>query len=105
MATTKQVRAARRHVRKAQAAASSKRTIAHLPKSTRRAGEAGGEGPAARRQGRSGAGGPEPTAALRGGEAAEHPGSVEDGEVGPDRGDPKGRLRTGFPLLRESPNC
>jgi hypothetical protein len=36
MATTKQVRAARRNVRKAQAAASSKRTIAHLRKSTRR---------------------------------------------------------------------
>jgi hypothetical protein len=36
MATTKQVRAAKRNVRKAQAAAKKKRTIANLPKSTRR---------------------------------------------------------------------
>jgi hypothetical protein len=36
MATAKQRQAARRNVKKAQAAASSKRTIAHLPKSTRR---------------------------------------------------------------------
>jgi hypothetical protein len=35
MATRKQVAAARRNVRKAQQAAKSKRTIAHLPKSTR----------------------------------------------------------------------
>jgi hypothetical protein len=34
-ATTKQVQAAKRNVRKAQAAATRKRTIAHLPKSTR----------------------------------------------------------------------
>lgn len=37
MATAKQRRAARRNVRKAAAAARSKRTIAHLPKSTRTA--------------------------------------------------------------------
>ena len=36
MASTRQVRAAKRNVKKAQAAAKSKRTIAHLPKSTRR---------------------------------------------------------------------
>jgi hypothetical protein len=36
MATTKQRQAAKRNVRKAQGAAKSKRTIAHLPKSTRR---------------------------------------------------------------------
>lgn len=36
MATTKQRTAAKRNVRKAQSAAKSKRTIAHLPKSTRR---------------------------------------------------------------------
>jgi hypothetical protein len=36
MASTRQVQAARRNVKKAQAAAKSKRTIAHLPKSTRR---------------------------------------------------------------------
>jgi hypothetical protein len=36
MATTKQVQAAKRNVKKAQAAAKRKRTIAHLPASTRR---------------------------------------------------------------------
>jgi hypothetical protein len=36
MATTKQVQAAQRNVKKAQAAAKKKRTIANLPKSTRR---------------------------------------------------------------------
>src|SRR6266571_113898 len=36
MATTKQVQAARRNVKKAQVAAKRKRTIAHLPRSTRR---------------------------------------------------------------------
>ena len=36
MATRKQVSAARRNVKKAQAAARKKRTIAHLPESTRR---------------------------------------------------------------------
>jgi hypothetical protein len=36
MATQKQVQAAKRNVKKAQAAATEKRTIAHLPRSTRR---------------------------------------------------------------------
>jgi len=36
MATEKQVRAAKRNVRKAQSAAKSKRTLAHLPEATRR---------------------------------------------------------------------
>jgi hypothetical protein len=36
MATGKQTQAARRNVKKAQAAARSKRTIAHLPEATRR---------------------------------------------------------------------
>ena len=36
MATRKQVQAAKRNVRKAQAAARAKRTIAHLPEGTRR---------------------------------------------------------------------
>ena len=36
MATTKQAQAARRNVKKAQAAAARKRTIAHLPRGTRR---------------------------------------------------------------------
>jgi hypothetical protein len=37
MATEKQREAARRNIKKAQAAAKQKRTIAHLPKSTRTA--------------------------------------------------------------------
>ena len=37
MATTKQVRTARRNVKKAQQGARSKRSIAHLPKATRTA--------------------------------------------------------------------
>ena len=37
MATTKQTQAAKRNIQKAQRAARSKRTIAHLPKSTRQA--------------------------------------------------------------------
>jgi Rho termination factor, N-terminal domain len=37
MATTKQTQAAKRNVKKAQHAAAEKRTIAHLPKTTRRA--------------------------------------------------------------------
>ena len=36
MASEKQIKAARQNVKKAQAAATKKRTIAHLPKSTRR---------------------------------------------------------------------
>jgi hypothetical protein len=36
MATRKQVQAAKRNIKKAQAAATRKRTIAHLPSSTRR---------------------------------------------------------------------
>ncbi|MGZ6545437.1 MAG: Rho termination factor [Actinomycetota bacterium] len=54
MATTKQVTAARRNVKKAQAAAKKRRTIANLPKSTRRAlGQQGAAG--RRRHGRAGA--------------------------------------------------
>jgi hypothetical protein len=48
MATTKQVRAAKRNVKKAQSAAKRRRTIAHLPKSTRRA--LGKQGAAGRRR-------------------------------------------------------
>lgn len=36
MATTKQVRAAKRNIQKAQRAALSKQTVAHLPEATRR---------------------------------------------------------------------
>jgi hypothetical protein len=53
VANAKQVRAAKRNVRKAQAAARKQRTIANLPKSTRRAlGQRGAAG--RRRQGRAG---------------------------------------------------
>jgi ribosome assembly protein YihI (activator of Der GTPase) len=41
MATPKQTRAAKRNVKKAQQAATRKRTIAHLPQSTRRALQTG----------------------------------------------------------------
>src|SRR5207249_11164746 len=49
MATGKQAQAARRNVRKAQAAAKQRRTIAHLPKSTRR--ELGKQAARGRRRG------------------------------------------------------
>jgi hypothetical protein len=49
MATQKQTQAARRNVKKAQTAARSKRTIAHLPESTRR--DLGRQASAARRRG------------------------------------------------------
>ena len=53
MATTKQVRAAKRNIQKAQSAARSKRTIAHLPEATRR--DLGKQASKARqRQGRAG---------------------------------------------------
>ena len=53
MATTKQVRAAKRNIQKAQSAAKSKRTIAHLPEATRR--DLGTQASKARqRQGRAG---------------------------------------------------
>jgi hypothetical protein len=49
MATRKQTQAARRNVRKAQRAASTKRTISRMPKSTRRAlGQQGARGRARR---------------------------------------------------------
>ena len=47
MATTKQVQAAKRNIRKAQTASKRKRTIAHLPKRVRRA--LGKQGSASRR--------------------------------------------------------
>jgi hypothetical protein len=49
MATAKQVRAAKRNVQKAQSAAKRKRTIAHLPKSTRT--DLGRQAAASRRRG------------------------------------------------------
>jgi hypothetical protein len=53
VATTKQVRAAKRNIQKAQRAAKSKRTISHLPEATRR--DLGKQASKARqRQGRAG---------------------------------------------------
>ena len=49
MASQRQVRAAKRNVRKAQSAAKRKRTIAHLPKETRR--DLGRQAAAARKRG------------------------------------------------------
>jgi hypothetical protein len=49
MASTKQVQAAKRNIQKARAAATRKRTIAHLPESTRR--DLGKQGAAARSRG------------------------------------------------------
>ena len=49
MATTKQTRAAKRNIRKAQSAAKSKRTIAHLPEATRK--DLGRQAAKARRRG------------------------------------------------------
>ena len=49
MATRKQTQAARRNIEKARTAAQSKRTIAHLPESTRR--DLGRQAAAARRRG------------------------------------------------------
>jgi hypothetical protein len=46
MATTKQTKAAKANIKKAQKAAAGKKTIAHMPDSTRRAlGKQGPEGP------------------------------------------------------------
>jgi hypothetical protein len=49
MATKKQVQAAKRNIKKARAAATSKRTIAHLPEATRR--DLGRQGARARARG------------------------------------------------------
>lgn len=51
MATRKQTQAAKRNIRKAQSAAKSKRTIAHLPEATRR--DLGKQGSKARLRGGS----------------------------------------------------
>jgi hypothetical protein len=49
LATTKQVRAAKRNIRSAQAAAKRKQTVAHLPEATRR--DLGKQGSKARQRG------------------------------------------------------
>ena len=56
MATTKQVRAAKHNVKKAQAAARSQRSIAHLPKKTRTA--LGKQGAAVAKRKRTGSSSP-----------------------------------------------
>ena len=90
MATRKQVQAAKKNVQKAQTAAKRKRTIANLPKSTRR----GLQQQAQRGRARGGKAGHaledrNREAALRAGEEEEHRRPLEDGQVGPDQGDPK----------------
>ena len=62
MATTRQTKAARKNVAKAQEAASSKRTIAHMPKKTRSA--LGKQGAAVARRKRTGADSPKTRAEL-----------------------------------------
>jgi len=62
MATSKQTRAARRNVTKAQDAASSKRTIAHMPKKTRTA--LGKQGAAVAQRKRTGGNAPKTRAEL-----------------------------------------
>jgi hypothetical protein len=62
MATAKQTKAARQNVGKAQEAAASKRTIAHMPKRTRTA--LGQQGAAVARRKRTGADGPKTRAEL-----------------------------------------
>jgi hypothetical protein len=62
MATTKQTRAARRNISKAQQAATSKRSIAHMPKETRTA--LGKQGAAVAQRKRTGGGSPKTRAEL-----------------------------------------
>jgi len=62
MASTKQTQAARRNVKKAQSAARSKRSIAHMPSSTRTA--LGKQGAAVARRKRTGASTPKTRAEL-----------------------------------------
>lgn len=62
MATTKQTKAARRNVTKARDAATSKRSIAHMPKQTRTA--LGKQGAAVARRKRTGADSPKTRAEL-----------------------------------------
>ena len=93
MATRKQTQAAKRNISKAQRAARSKRTIAKLPKSTRRAlGQQAARGRS--RKGRAGNALEDRnrTQSLRTGEEAEHPRTLAHGQVGPDRSDPTREL-------------
>ncbi|HZY75276.1 MAG TPA: hypothetical protein VFE40_03085 [Jatrophihabitantaceae bacterium] len=62
MATTKQTQTARRNVKKAQSAAKSKNTIAHMPKSTRSA--LGKQGAAVAQRKRTGGSAPKTRAEL-----------------------------------------
>jgi hypothetical protein len=62
MATTKQTQAAKRNVKKAQKAASSKQTIAHMPKKTRTA--LGKQGAAVAQRKRTGGSSPKTRAEL-----------------------------------------
>ena len=78
MATTKQVKAAKRNVKKAQAGASKKRSIAHMSAGQRTA--LGKQGAAVAQRKRTGGLVTEDEGrALRGGEEAEPPRPLEDG--------------------------
>src|SRR5207247_1775670 len=65
-----------------------------------RARQAGGEGPSARRAAGPSSRRQEPRAALRARTGEGHPGPLEDGEVGLDRGDPQAALTSAI----ESPD-
>jgi len=89
MGTRKQAQAAKRNIQKAQRAATKKRTIAQLPKGTRRElGKQAAHGSRARRSGGPCSRGPEPPAAVRDRQEAGHSWPLEDGQVGSDQGDP-----------------
>ena len=78
MATTKQVRAAQRNVKKAQAGARKKRSIASMPAKTRTA--LGKQGAAVAKRKRTGSSSPKTRpGALRGGQAPQPPRALEDG--------------------------
>ena len=93
MATTKQVRAAKQNVQKAQAGSQAQ---AHdrEPSGEHATGarQAGGARTCARRRGRPRARGPQPGAALRDRQEGRHPGPLADGQVGPDQGDSQDAL-------------
>jgi hypothetical protein len=95
MATTRQVLAARRNVKKAQAGARKKRTIANLPKSTRRGQAEARKG--ARRHGHAGHALEDRNRQQLYEIAKERgdPRPLEDGQVGPDRRDPRTTLEPG----------
>ncbi len=91
MATRKQTQAAKRNIRKAQRAARSKRTIAHMSKSTRRAlGQQAARGRS--RGGRAGVALEDRNRTQLYERARKHPRTLAHGQVGPDPSDPTREL-------------